>query len=127
MIQHSAPIASQTNYLSINIQRQPSIGAVIKSLRGQLVKPVARYVNQTTATSNPGFVPYRRQNSALERQSSSQITIKSLKPLIHQSSLPTQSGPHFDIPAPQHDRLAALASLIDLRAKVLLQSPSLKS
>ena len=72
MIQHSAPIASQTNYLSINLPPvQPSVGAVLRQLRTQLYKPVARYQTQNTSTANPGFVPYKRQNSALERQHSS--------------------------------------------------------
>lgn len=126
--QHSAPIASQTNYLSINLQPQPSFGSVLKQLRTQLQRPVARYQTQKTSTSNPGFVPYKRQNSALRRHNSSQITIQSpiAKTLIHQSSMPIQTLP-FDTTSPQQERLAVLASLIDLQSKVLLQSPSLKS
>ena len=40
--------------------------------------------------------------------------------------MPNQPVP-FDTTSPQQERLAVLASLIDLQSKVLLQSPSLKS
>ena len=61
--QQTVPIASQTNFLSINLPQQPSISTLLKSLTSKIVKPVARYQTTTTSTFNPGFIPFKRQTS----------------------------------------------------------------
>ena len=115
MISQTTPITSQTNYLSINLQpQQPSISSLIRQLASKIHKPVPQYQAQKTSTSNPGFVPFKRQKSQC-LPSAGSIAISPLtKKLVHANSLPVKSFPSFQPSSPQQDSLATLNNLIEL-------------